>query len=264
MTSIFGRAGKIVMNFPESLLKALRTARRIAVFTGAGISAESGLSTFRVPQSGLWARFRPEDLATPQAFDRRPDFVWGWYEWRRMMVMRAQPNPAHRAIAELAARCADVAVVTQNVDDLHERAGSRDVIRLHGSILHPRCRSCGQPYDFGGPIPDEPEGGREVPPPRCGACRGLVRPGVVWFGETLPVDALESAFAAARRCDLMFSIGTSAMVHPAAAVPQVAAASGAVVVQVNLGPTPLDVLTEHNLVGAAGILLPALLKSAWG
>jgi len=179
-----------------------RRPKRVVAFTGAGVSAESGIPTFRGP-GGLWQSFRPEDLATPEAFARDPDVVWQWYEWRRGLVRAAQPNAAHRAIARLP----DAIVVTQNVDGLHTRGGSRDVIELHGSIFRVRCTREHTTRDAF-------EAFAEVPP-RC-ECGALLRPDVVWFGEALPPDAWERATEAIRRADLLLVIGTSGVVYPAA------------------------------------------------
>jgi len=218
---------------PSSLLRALRSARHVVVFTGAGVSAESGIPTFRDALTGLWERFDPGELATADAFRRDPALVWGWYEWRRMKVLQARPNPAHMAIAELAGHVPQLTLITQNVDDLHERAGSREVIHLHGSLHRPRCFACAREPAEPLPAPDEPEAGRRLEPPRCRHCGGRLRPGVVWFGESLPGDALRAAFAAARACDLLLSVGTSGVVYPAAEVPHLARAAGATLVQVN-------------------------------
>ena len=186
----------------------MRGAKHVVVFTGAGVSAESGIPTFRDSLTGLWERFDAEALATPDAFRRNPALVWGWYEWRRMQVMRAQPNAAHRAIAQLEERAARFTLITQNVDDLHDRAGSRSPLRLHGSLFAPRCIDCDEPAALAPQIPEEPESGRELPPPRCVRCGGMVRPGVVWFGESLPEAAIARAFEAAQSCDLLLSVGT--------------------------------------------------------
>ena len=182
---------------PAMIAEALRNCRHLLVFSGAGVSAESGIATFRDALSGLWARFDPARLATPEAFVADPELVWGWYEWRRQQVLRAEPNAAHRAIAELARRVPRLTLVTQNVDDLHERAGSQAVIHLHGSLHAPRCFDCAAPYAGLDTELSEPEQGRHLPPPHCGVCGGRVRPGVVWFGEALPQLALQQAFAAA-------------------------------------------------------------------
>ncbi|MNX66074.1 NAD-dependent protein deacylase [compost metagenome] len=261
-------------DIPPALAQALRQARRVVVFTGAGVSAESGIATFRDALTGLWSRFDAQALATPEAFRAHPDIVWGWYEWRRAQVLRAMPNAAHRAIAELARHVPELAVITQNVDDLHERAGSPRVTHLHGSLHAPRCSVCGSPYAFAtdvsdgadvadvADVADEQETGRRIAPPACAHCSAPVRPGVVWFGESLPADSWSAAVHAAQRCDLMFSIGTSALVHPAAELPGHALASGAILVQVNPAATPLDAQAHHNLRGAAADVMPRVLASA--
>lgn len=241
----------------------LREARHVVVMTGAGASAESGIPTFRDAMSGLWSRFDPLELATPGAFARDPELVWGWYEWRRMLAMRALPNAGHRAIAAMAGQVERFTLITQNVDDLHERAGSRGVVHLHGSLHEPRCSVCGAVHRLPGGIPDEPPEGRRLAPPSCRNCACDVRPGVVWFGETLPVDALEAAQHAATCCDVFFSVGTSSLVYPAATLPRFALRAGATVVQVNPQPTELDAVAHHNLRGPAGEVLPRLIEAAW-
>lgn len=249
---------------PASLISALRSARHVVVFTGAGVSAESGIPTFRDALTGLWERFDPSELATPEAFRRDPALVWGWYEWRRMRVLQAQPNPAHLAIAEMARQVPQLTLITQNVDDLHERAGSQGVIHLHGSLHQPRCFACARvPAD---PLPaaDEPEGGRRLEPPRCAHCGGRLRPGVVWFGENLPVAALNAAFLAAGECDLLLSVGTSGVVYPAAEVPHRALEAGAAVVHINPQGEATSGVREHLLALPAGQALPALLREAFG
>ncbi|MDP2370317.1 SIR2 family NAD-dependent protein deacylase [Rhodoferax sp.] len=252
-----------IPTFSSELITRLSRANHVVVFTGAGVSAESGIPTFRDALTGLWAHFDAEDLATPEAFSKDRELVWGWYEWRRMQVLRAQPNPAHLAIAALARQVPTLTVVTQNVDDLHERAGSVDVIHLHGSLHTPRCANCGASYALEPGIPPEPEGGRRLPPPCCRQCGGAVRPGVVWFGEDLPARELHQAFGAAKACDLLFCIGTSGMVHPAAQIPVLARQAGAAVVQVNPMQTALDSVATWSLQGAAGQVLPKLLRAAF-
>lgn len=247
------------IEIPSALAEALSSARHVVAFTGAGVSAESGIPTFRDALTGLWSRFNPEQLATEEAFARDPALVWGWYEWRRSLVSKAEPNAAHRAIAAMAKRLPRLTVITQNVDDLHERAGSRP-IRLHGSLFAPRCFDCGTPGEF--VTAREPQTER-CEPPRCLACGGRFRPGVVWFGEALPQDALEAAFSAARSCDMLISIGTSSVVYPAADIPQLAARAGAQVVQVNPDRTPLDEAAAFNLRGPAASVLPELVNAAW-
>ncbi|MGC4892682.1 SIR2 family NAD-dependent protein deacylase [Micromonospora sp. DT31] len=241
--------------------RLLAAARRPVVFTGAGMSAESGVPTFRDAQTGLWQRYDPEQLATPAAFHADPALVWGWYEGRRHGVRRARPNPGHLAVAAIQARLRKTVVITQNVDDLHERGGVGAPVRLHGSLFAPRCSACGHPAPVPGDAPEPPAG--PLPPPACARCAAPVRPGVVWFGEELPAQALAAAVEAASRCDLLLTVGTSALVHPAAEIPLVATRLGAPVVQVNPVPTPLDTVCAVNLRGPAGEVLPSLVRAAW-
>jgi len=251
------------MSLAPRLLEALRNARHVVVFTGAGVSAESGVPTFRDRLTGLWERFDAASLATAEAFRADPALVWGWYEWRRSVVHRAQPNPAHRAIAALAGQVPRLTLITQNVDDLHERAGSHEVTHLHGQLERPRCFNCQREPDTALPIPDEPEAGRRVTPPSCTHCGGPLRPGVVWFGESLPTSALGQAFQAAEACDLLISVGTSGVVYPAAEIPQVAWRAGATVLHINPAPGPLHGERDFALASAAGVALPALLAAAF-
>ncbi|MCX7166585.1 MAG: NAD-dependent deacylase [Rhodocyclales bacterium] len=251
------------MDISEDLIGRLRNAKHVLVFTGAGVSAESGIPTFRDALTGLWERFDAEELATPKAFLNDPALVWGWYEWRRMKVLRARPNPAHLAIAALETRVPRLTVVTQNVDDLHERAGSRDVLHLHGRLDSPFCFACRRPAVYPNEIPEEPEGGRHVEPPRC-SCGGLIRPGVVWFGEMLPEIEWNAAIDAARSCDAFLCIGTSSVVQPAASLTMMAIQRGAITIQVNPNPTALDDQVTINLSGQAGKILPELVETAWG
>ncbi len=236
------RADQNIMNqtassIPADLIAALHSAKHVMVFTGAGVSAESGIPTFRDSLTGLWEQFDAGDLASPNAFRKDRDLVWGWYEWRRMKVLQAQPNQAHLVISKLATWVPKLTLVTQNVDDLHERAGSNDVIHLHGELCKPRCFACNRPYSLETAIPDEPEGGRRIRPPRCHHCRGYVRPGVVWFGESLPEKPLKLAFSAAKACDLLFVIGTSGVGMPAAQIPMIAMKAGVQVVEINPAPS---------------------------
>ena len=240
------------VSFKPELIAALRDARLIAVLTGAGISAESGIATFRDAQDGLWARFDPRELATPEAFARNPKRVWDWYAWRRERVAAARPNPGHYALAELEGRASEFALITQNVDGLHQRAGSRNVIELHGNIARVKCSregTCVERWETRG---------EEVP--RCPSCGALLRPDVVWFEELLPADALAKAEEVARRCDVLLVVGTSAEVYPAAALPSAASAAGAIVVEVNPNSTPLSHSADYLFCGAAGVVLPALLE----
>ncbi|MEE4086392.1 NAD-dependent deacylase [Pseudomonas viridiflava] len=245
------------------LAQQLRTAQHVVIFTGAGASAESGIPTFRDALTGLWERFDPAQLATSEAFRADPALCWGWYEWRRHKVLRAQPNGAHLAIAELARYVPNLTVITQNVDDLHERAGSQDVIHLHGSLHSPRCIDCGQSYTLPFKSDAQPEAGCRIEPPRCSACSGYVRPGVVWFGEMLPEDAWSAGLAAAEDCDVFLSIGTSGIVYPAAELPLRALGHGATVVHIN--PVRFDISSEeHFLQGPASVLMESLLREGFG
>lgn len=241
-------------NIPPELAEKLREARSVAVLTGSGISAESGVPTFREAQTGLWARYDPQQLATPEAFARDPELVWSWYEWRRELVRGAEPNPGHRALAALENRVPDFALVTQNVDGLHRRAGSRNVTELHGNILRTVCSV----------ERVEVEPGGDGSPPPCPNCGVPLRPDVVWFGEMLPPGAMESASEAARNCDVFLSIGTSSLVYPAASLPYEALSGGAAVVEVNPDETPLTAGADHVVRGPAGEALPALVRAAWG
>jgi NAD-dependent deacetylase len=243
------------VGFDPRLVQRLRHAQRVVALTGAGVSAESGIPTFRDAQNGLWARFRPEELATPEAFRRDPQLVWDWYEWRRGLVAHAEPNAGHRALARLEALVPRFLLVTQNVDGLHQRAGSRMIVGLHGNIHRSKCFA----EDI---VVSERQHGEERPP-RCPRCGAHLRPDVVWFGETLPAQALAEAEAAARGCDVLFSLGTSAAVFPAAQLPVTALQSGAMVVEVNMAPTPLRGIATFSLLGRAGELLPRLLEAAW-
>ena len=216
---------------------------RITVVTGAGMSAESGIPTFRDAPAGLWARFDPQRLATPEAFEEDPALVWGWYRWRAALVLRARPNPGHLGLARLEDDGHDVTVVTQNVDDLHERAGSGRVLHLHGSLFASRCSQCAAAPAFE-PLREyleavPAEGAREEPP-TCSACGGRLRPGVVWFGEGLPEGPWRQAQEAVADCDLLLVIGTSNLVYPAAALPVTALEAGTPVLEINPQPTALS------------------------
>jgi NAD-dependent deacetylase len=251
------------MVLTDELIRRLKCAAHMVVFTGAGVSAESGIPTFRDNQTGLWRNFDAQTLATCDGFARDPALVWGWYEWRRCRVLASQPNAAHRAIAALAGRVPRLTLVTQNVDDLHERAGSSEVVHLHGRIGHPYCSACRREYPVPAAAPAEPEGGRRLEPPRCPYCGGCVRPGVVWFGESLPRSAWERALEAAGGCDAFLCVGTSSIVEPAASLTRVAIAAGAATVQVNIDSTWLDDLVTLNLRGPAASMLPLLLAQLW-
>ena len=232
---------------------ALAKANYIVALTGAGISAASGVPTFRDAQAGLWAKYRAEDLATPEAFQRDPDLVWQWYQWRRGLVRQAQPNAAHTALAQLGKR-KSLALVTQNVDDLHQRAGSDNVIALHGALFDNFCA----PHRH---LHSDSVEGLEIPP-QCAKCGALVRPGVVWFGESLPAQALANAEAAVRNADAALVIGTSSLVWPAAGFAEAAAARGIPVIEVNPQATPFTPQATYHVRGPAEQVLPTLLGTA--
>jgi NAD-dependent deacetylase len=241
--------------YPPGLLESLRAARHVVVLTGAGISAESGVPTFRDAQTGLWARYDPTELASPEAFTRDPRLVWEWYAWRRALVAQAQPNPGHYALVDLARRVPRFTLITQNVDNLHQAAGSTALIELHGNLQRSKCSREGT-------LVDEWADTGAVPP-HCPACGALLRPDVVWFGESLPPQALFAAVTAARDCDFFFAVGTAAMVQPAASLPLEALRRGAVLVEINPDETPLTHAATHALTGPAGKILPALVAAAW-
>jgi NAD-dependent deacetylase len=251
------------MQPPPTLLAALGAARRPLLLSGAGLSAESGLATFRGGGDSLWSRFDPFELATPQAFESDPDLVWAWYRWRMALAARAQPNAGHRAIAALATLIPGLVIASQNVDDLHERAGSRGVLHLHGSLSATRCSRCALPQ----PVPIEPDWAeaRELraAPPACSACGGRIRPGVVWFGEPLPEAALSAASAAAQRADLILVVGTSGLVHPAAALPGLAPA---LVPRFEINPQPSALAADMRACwrAPAAEALPRLLERLQG
>ena len=242
----------------EDIVKAARclwAASAVVCLTGAGVSAESGVPTFRDAQTGLWSRFNAEELASPQGFERDPGLVWRWYMWRLAQLEAASPNPGHRALAELAGLCEWFLLVTQNVDDLHEQAGSSDVLHLHGSLFNFRCAACAAPHQL------RAEERRADSPPACGLCGDLVRPDVVWFGESLPWDAVEEAAAAAHGCDVMLVVGTSGLVYPASQLPLVARQAGATVIDVNPEPGPISSIADIFLQGKSGEVLPTLAQA---
>ncbi len=232
------------------LKEKLSAARAIAVLTGAGISADSGVPTFR-GADGLWRNFRAEDLATPEAFERDPRLVWEWYNWRREMLADKQPNAAHLALVELERRARNFRLITQNVDGLHRTAGSSNLVEIHGNIWMVRCTACGVI-----------EKNVDVPIailPTCRHCRGLLRPHIVWFGESLSTEDLAQATAALRTCDILLVIGTSGVVYPAAGFAAVAKGAGAFVAEINLEATTQSALVDCSLQGRAKDIVPLLL-----
>ena len=237
---------------PPDLIARLAEARRIVVMTGSGASAESGVPTFREAQTGLWARFRPDELATAEAFAANPERVWNWYAWRRELVARAEPNAGHHALAAIERLCDDFTLITQNVDGLHQRAGSKDPIEFHGNIGRTLC------FEERKPVTGWEH--QEQVPPRCPDCGAWLRPGVVWFGEAIPPEALSRSQTACAEAEVFLSVGTSSLVYPAADLAETALRAGAVVVEVNVNETPLSSLADYCLKGPSGQVLPALVS----
>ena len=251
----------------DAVLDLARDTRDVVVLTGAGMSVESGIPTFRDAQTGLWERHDPEELATIDAWERDPDFVWAWYRWRAKLIRDVQPNFGHRALADWAdAERANLWIVTQNIDDLHERAGSSVLAHLHGSIFALRCSECDTPFDeTDAPalaLPSDPV--ERLAPPRCPVCGAAVRPGVVWFGEELPHEPFAHAEAALERADLVLSVGTSGVVQPAAGLPYRALTRGVPVVEIN--PAETELSDDATLVwrAPAAAALPALVSALRG
>jgi NAD-dependent deacetylase len=236
--------------FSGTLLKILRSRGDVAVLTGAGISAESGIPTFR-GDDGLWKKFRPEELARFDAFMQNPELVWEWYRYRREILTSARPNAAHLALAAMEQQHRSFTIITQNIDNLHQRAGSHTIHELHGNIMRDRCLQCGK-YSANDYI-QPPQG-----LPRCRLCGGLMRPDVVWFGEMLPEEEWSLSVRAAERANLFLVIGTSAVVQPAASLPVIAKRAGAYVVEINSERTPLSPHADEVLIGKAGEILPAI------
>jgi len=250
------------VTFSPELISLLHRDLRVAALTGAGVSQESGLRTFRDAhpssgsgQGGLWNQYKPEELASPEAFARDPKLIWDWYAWRREAIKAVRPNPGHYALVEIEKHARHFTLITQNVDGLHRMAGSQNVLELHGNIQRVRCADC---YTFTDIWGDDTES-----VPRCEVCGGLLRPDVVWFGETLPREQLEAAVQAARTCDVFFSIGTSGVVQPAASLAHAARSRGAVVIEINAEPTPLTPKVDYFMQGRSGEILPDLVQAVW-
>ncbi|MBI4809938.1 MAG: NAD-dependent deacylase [Ignavibacteriales bacterium] len=238
--------------FLQKLISRLRTAQHVAVLTGAGISAESGVPTFR-GTDGLWKKFRPEELTNFDAFIKNPDLVWEWYKYRKQIISNIKPNPGHYALAEMEKHHEHFAIITQNVDNLHRRAGSKNVYELHGNIERNYCIDCRKEFSDVEILSSEKA-------PRC-KCSGLIRPGVVWFGEMLPEDQWNASVAAAEQAEVFFSLGTSAVVYPAASLPMVAKHAGAYIVEINLERTDLSSTADEVLLGKSGEILPRLVET---
>lgn len=238
----------------------LRNCRKLVVLTGAGVSKESGVPTFRDAMDGLWAQFDPAQLATPEAFQAHPKRVWDWYEYRRSLVRQARPNPGHFALAELERRVPDFTLVTQNVDDLHEQAGNQRILHLHGKIAQNKCFfNCqGDPtfIDL-----DQTQCTWIDGVPACPYCGRWVRPDVVWFGEVLPLDILHEAAEASRHCDLMLVIGTAGLVDPAGSLPRVAKQAGAQVIEINPDHSAITRYADIKIDGPSGEVMPAVIEA---
>ncbi|MCK5039316.1 MAG: NAD-dependent deacylase [Thermoplasmata archaeon] len=237
------------MGFEPKLIATLQQATRIVIVTGSGISAESGIPTFR-GEDGLWKKYRAEELATPEAFYSNPELVWEWYDWRRQLIGKAEPNPGHDVIAMMEGEYPEFLLITQNVDGLHRKAGSRNVVEIHGNIWRARCTGgCETSYLEENPITQLP--------PKCN-CGAMLRPDIVWFGESLPIEGLLRAEKAIQECDVLIVIGTSGYVYPVASFPMIAQAAGAMVVEINIERTPISQIADFTLLGKAGDVLPAL------
>ncbi|MEZ5150417.1 SIR2 family NAD-dependent protein deacylase [Rhodococcus zopfii] len=245
------------MSVPSEILDLARAARRVVVLTGAGMSAESGVPTFRDAQTGLWSEFDATYLATPEGWHADPATVWAWYQWRVALVRQVEPNAGHHALARWA-HAAEVHIVTQNVDDLHERAGSVVRAHLHGSLFAPRCADC----ESAAELPDPPaEPVAQLTPPTCAHCGGAVRPGVVWFGELLPRAPWQAATDVVADADLLLVVGTSGVVYPAAGLPALARGHGVPVVEIGPEPTEISDQASHVWRTTAAIGLPALVAA---
>lgn len=245
-----------IVTMLQNLGAKLRNAQHVVVLTGAGVSAESGIPTFRDAQTGLWSKFHAEDLATVEGFKRDPVLVWNWYAQRRQAALQAQPNAAHLALAEIERRVPAFDLITQNIDGLHQRAGSQRVIEIHGSLARVKCLGHQHPLDRW------PETEQEVPP-RCPTCQSKLRPDVVWFGELLPEEAWSRARRAISACDFFFSIGTSGVVEPVASLARLAERQGATIVLNNLEVEISSTSQCYSLNGPAGTILPLIMQATW-
>lgn len=241
--------------FSRTLIDRLRSAKVVSALTGAGVSAESGVPTFRDP-GGIWEKFRPEDLANFDAFITNPDFVWSWYQHRRQVMHNVMPNPGHFALAEMEKLFPEFNLITQNIDNLHARAGSKNITELHGNIERNYCINCHKYYNEITLVASDLRSDMRVPKCDCG---GLIRPDVVWFGELLPADAMQNAEVYAAKSDVFFTIGTSAEVYPAAMLPMIAKQSGAYVVEINTKPTSISYDVDDVIQGKSGEILSELI-----
>lgn len=250
-------------------VEILKDAKSLFVLTGAGVSAESGIPTFR-GADGLWKNYSATDLATPQAFERNPELIWGWYHWRQDIILKAKPNPAHYAVAELEKECDKFLLLTQNVDNLHRRAGSKNVLELHGNIFRARCLDCNKIFNQSPFLPPFIKGDRrrlnkmnrilQTKLPKC-LCGGLLRPDVVWFGEPIPQDIWQASLEFLSNVGVALICGTSGVVWPAAAIPEIAKRNGAKTIEINLEPTPITSIVDVSIQGKAGEVLPEIISS---
>lgn len=237
----------------RQLAELLCNTNRVVVLTGAGISAESGIPTFR-GEDGLWKKYRAEELATPTSFNQNPNLVWEWYDWRRGIIGQKAPNSGHKVLAQWENTFPSFSLITQNIDGLHQKAGSKNILELHGNIWKMRCTKEGT-------ITENHETPLKECPPVCSACEALLRPHVVWFGESLSPPVIQKAFLLSSNCEVMFVIGTSAVVQPAASLPFTASESGAKIVEINPDPTPLTSYVNFSFRGKAGEILPLINES---
>ncbi len=240
---------------PTGLIRDLRSANSVTILTGAGVSVGSGIPTFRDSKNGLWEKYNAQELATPAAFQKDPELVWNWYRWRQELINRTQPNPGHLAIREMEKHFPDFQVITQNIDGLHQAAGNQNVIELHGNIHRAYCANESIIFKS---WPNS-----ELPVPICPNCGEPLRPDVVWFGEALKPQIIESAVAASQNCDFFFSIGTSGVIEPAASLPYEALRNKAAVIEVNPMPTPMTIFAQYNFPFSAEDFLPKLIQSLW-
>jgi NAD-dependent deacetylase len=240
------------LEFNQDFLQRLNRSKSLVFFTGAGISAESGIPTFR-GKDGIWNKLKPEELASFDAFMRNPEMVWEWYQYRRKIISETQPNPGHLTIAEFSKHFENVSVITQNVDNLHRRAGSKDVYELHGNIEINYCIECGEPYN-------DPIDYSNKELIKCGSCGGYIRPGVVWYGEMLPQKIFAQSGRIASQCDMCFIVGTSAVVYPAASIPLSAKQGGAFLVEINTDKTDISNIVDYSMMGKSGEILPVILE----
>ncbi len=239
------------MNSIKKASNSIINSKYLIALTGAGVSSESGIPTFR-GKNGLWKQYKADELATPEAFKKNPKLVWQWYSWRISIVLSAKPNPAHYSLAYLEKIGILKALITQNVDDLHERAGSKNVIKLHGDILTVKCPSCGYEHRIWKPP--------QIIPPKCPRCRSIMRPGVVWFGERIPPDIIDKALSEAEKADVILVIGTSGVVMPAGAIPEIVKRNGGKVIEINIERTAISPIADIFIKGKAGEVLPKIVE----